>query len=194
MSLITSIRTNTYNTVVPKMRSFTHHNLNESSFKGKEVSKKPDKQKSGLPWKKILLGAAVTAVVVEGVLRYNPVRKENIKKYKEIFTDPNKGKRNFWMIGARDEAIITEVANGNECARKLFKTLNCDGDKVLDYMNAKKKLERTEKNFIEGRYETYHKKGRTVKQEQASFFRHLEKLKARALELYDTNIKPLIKC
>lgn len=81
------------------------------------------------------------------------------------------------MISARDEVIITEVADGNENARKLFSTLQCDGEGILEYMQAERKVERTKQNFITGRYETLRKKKTTVAQEQEKFFAHLRRLK-----------------
>lgn len=195
MSLITSIQTSTYNTVAPKMRNIAHRNhIDVSEFKGSNNAHKTEKPKKNFPWGKVILGVAITAVVIEGVLRYNPIKRQNIRQYKEIFTNPNKSKRNFMMISARDEAIITEVANGNENARKLFGSLQCDGDSILEYMRAENKVQRAKQNFIQGRYETYKKKKTSVKREQERFFRHLRGLKEKSIELYKKNIEPLVKC
>lgn len=193
MSLITSVQTSAYNAVAPKVRNVYHRNFSKTEFKGSNNTKKAEKSKKNFPWKKVLLGVAITAVAVEGILRYNPMKRRNSKMYSEIFTNPDRNKRNFMMISARDEAIITEVANGNESARKLFNTLQCDGEGILEYMRAENKVQRAKQNFIEGRYDGYHKKRTTVEQEQDKFFRHIAILKQKSIDLYKKHLEPLIK-
>ena len=193
MSLITSVQTSAYNAVAPKVRNVYRRNFNKTECKGSNNSKRTEKQKKDFPWGKVVLGALITAAIVEGVLRFDPIKRQNMRKYKEIFTDPDRNKRNFLMISARDEVIITEVADGNENARKLFSTLQCDGEGILEYMQAERKVERTKQNFITGRYETLRKKKTTVAQEQEKFFAHLRRLKEKSIALYEKHIKPIIK-
>ena len=113
--------------------------------------------------------------------------------YTEIFTNPDRNKRDFMMISSRAEAIISEVANGNESARKMFDTLDCDADGILEYMLAENKVQRAKRNFIEGRFDDYRKKRTTVEQEQEKFFRHSAALKQKSIDLYKKHLEPLIK-
>ena len=193
MSLITSLRSSAYNSVAPKVRNIAHHNFNKTEFKGSNNGQKTEKQKNNFPWKKVLLGVAITAVAVEGILRFDPIKRRNSKMYTEIFTNPDRNKRDFMMISSRAEAIISEVANGNESARKMFDTLDCDADGILEYMLAENKVQRAKRNFIEGRFDDYRKKRTTVEQEQEKFFRHIAALKQKSIDLYKKHLEPLIK-
>lgn len=53
-------------------------------------------KKKDFPWGKVVLGVLITAAIVEGVLRFDPIKRQNMRKYKEIFTDPDRNKRNFF--------------------------------------------------------------------------------------------------
>ncbi len=155
----------------------------------KSDNNKADKKKF---WGKVILGAAATAVVVESVLRHNPVKKQTAKELNEVFKS-SQGSREFMMLAPRDEVIISEIAGGNEMARKLLPTVKCDGEGVLKYIDSVKRVDEAKQEFISGRYDFFRVGKLTVEQTQDIFFNKLRAMKEESIGLYQKYLKPLVK-
>lgn len=154
------------------------------------------KNKKKVSWGKLIGGVAIAYGAIEFVLRRNPTKRLQKKAYTELFSQSvGDVERHFPMIPYRDELIIMEAANGNTMARQRFNTLSkgVNGEGILEYIQAYRRVERASQNFIEGRFDNFHRKNSSVEQSQNIFFESLEATKIRAEELYRKHLQPHIK-
>lgn len=190
MSVTMPSETILYNITVPKT-SKSLGSVKYPYFTGSNNSSEKENKK--FPLKKVVVISALVAAAVGIVLKCDPARKRYTKEYGDIFINKNNEPGNFPMISKRDEVIVTEVANGNNAARKYFNTLDCDGESLLNYIEAERKVERTKEIYIKGCFDTYRTKHRTNEQEKKKFFRHIKGLKQKANNLHKKFLEPYMQ-
>jgi len=165
-------------------------NFSSGASKVSFSGKKDSENKKTSP-AKIVLGVAAAALIIEGVIRYNPAKKNLTKQYLDVFDNAGKEARKLPTLQKRDEIIILEAAKGNKAAKKFFPTLDSEGAGIASYIKTDAKYKRKIKYYAEGHYDNYVPK-LDKKDQRAEFFQKYNALAIKRANLYEKFIKPIL--